>query len=108
MGYVKDTKEFYSKIDFLIAPLCSGSGTRIKILESLSYGKPVITTNIGAEGLLIDSKLLHVANTPETMVKQLIDYVKSPSSSFNKTQLEVTLRPLLWEKLFTKYAKDIL
>jgi hypothetical protein len=32
-------------------PLRSGAGTRVKILEAFSYGLPVISTTIGAEGL---------------------------------------------------------
>lgn len=35
----------------LITPLLSGSGTRLKILEAMAMGKPVVSTRIGAEGL---------------------------------------------------------
>ena len=37
--------------DICIAPLQSGSGTRLKILEYMASGKPVVSTSIGSEGL---------------------------------------------------------
>jgi glycosyltransferase involved in cell wall biosynthesis len=37
--------------DICIAPICSGSGTRLKILEYMAMGKPVISTSKGAEGI---------------------------------------------------------
>lgn len=41
----------YHESDIVIAPLRAGSGTRIKILEAMSYGLPVVSTPIGAEGI---------------------------------------------------------
>jgi len=37
--------------DLVVVPLRSGSGTRLKILEAMAAGKPVISTPLGAEGL---------------------------------------------------------
>jgi glycosyltransferase involved in cell wall biosynthesis len=42
---------YYRVADACIVPLRMGAGTRIKILEALSYGIPVVSTTIGAEGL---------------------------------------------------------
>ncbi len=50
-GEVKDAGEFMQQNDVLIVPLLSGSGIRIKILEAMSYGKPVITTHAGIQGI---------------------------------------------------------
>lgn len=35
----------------MIVPLWSGSGLRIKIIEGMSYGKAIVSTSIGAEGI---------------------------------------------------------
>jgi glycosyltransferase involved in cell wall biosynthesis len=49
-----------------IAPLLSGSGMRIKLLEAMSRGKAIVTTTIGAEGLLCKNKMhLYIADTAE-------------------------------------------
>ena len=54
IGEVPDAKEFVANHDVAIVPLLSGSGIRIKIIESMALGKTVITTMVGAEGILYD------------------------------------------------------
>ncbi len=49
--HVTDSKEFYNTYDIMLVPLWSGSGLRIKLVEGLAYGKAIITTSIGAEGI---------------------------------------------------------
>ena len=48
---VNDSSEFYNTYDIMLVPLWSGSGLRIKLVEGLAYGKAIITTSIGAEGI---------------------------------------------------------
>jgi hypothetical protein len=42
---------FFSGAHLILVPLRVGSGSRLKILESFAYGRPVVSTTIGAEGL---------------------------------------------------------
>lgn len=51
LGKVDDLQGLYEKIDIAINPVQMGSGLKIKNIEALSYGKPVVTTARGAEGL---------------------------------------------------------
>jgi glycosyltransferase involved in cell wall biosynthesis len=50
-GAVDDVKPWYNKAAVSIVPLLTGSGTRLKILEAMSYGLPVVSTSKGAEGI---------------------------------------------------------
>ncbi len=52
LGYVDDLGELFAKLfaDFF-APLTEGGGIKIKILEAMGRGLPVVTTPIGAEGI---------------------------------------------------------
>jgi glycosyltransferase involved in cell wall biosynthesis len=50
-GTVADVKPWYNKAAIAVVPLLTGSGTRLKILEAMSYGLPVISTTKGAEGI---------------------------------------------------------
>ncbi len=102
LGQVEKTIDFYQKIDCLITPIFSGSGSRIKILESLSFGIPVISSPIGAEGLNIKSSYLQIAQKPQEYIKFIskINQLKTNNLSFQ-------LQPLLWENIFKDYLKEI-
>ena len=50
-GFVPDLAAFVKEQGILVAPIQSGSGVRIKILEMMAYGIPVITTTLGAQGI---------------------------------------------------------
>lgn len=63
-GTVDDVRPFLRECDLLTVPLLSGGGTRIKIMEALAAGLPVVSTTIGAEGLgLVDGKHLLIADS---------------------------------------------
>lgn len=49
-GFVEDLEPLYARARCLIAPLLSGSGVKIKILNALVRGLPVVTTPTGVEG----------------------------------------------------------
>lgn len=52
VGEVKDARQFVESHDVAIVPLRSGSGIRIKIIEAMAAGKPVVATTVGAEGII--------------------------------------------------------
>lgn len=49
-GYVPDLREAYSRAELIIAPITFGSGLKVKVLEALSYGRPVVATTHSAIG----------------------------------------------------------
>lgn len=51
LGYVDDLYPLYDTVDVAINPVRMGSGMKIKNIEALSFGKPIITTSVGGEGL---------------------------------------------------------
>jgi glycosyltransferase involved in cell wall biosynthesis len=65
-GYVPDANPFWINAAALAVPLLSGGGVRVKILEAMAMGVPVISTTIGCEGLAVrNGEHLLVADTPE-------------------------------------------
>jgi glycosyltransferase involved in cell wall biosynthesis len=50
-GFVEDLERLYAEVALVCCPIRSGSGTRIKILEAAAWGRPVVSTTVGAEGL---------------------------------------------------------
>lgn len=50
-GFVDDLDDFYREMDLIINPLLFGTGLKIKTVEALSYGRPIVSTSIGFEGI---------------------------------------------------------
>ena len=72
VGEVPDAKAFVANHDVTIVPLLSGSGIRIKIIESMAMGKTVITTRVGAEGILYDEDVnIIIAENKAKMVEAI-------------------------------------
>jgi glycosyltransferase involved in cell wall biosynthesis len=67
-GYLSEAElaPLFDEALTVIVPLQAGSGTRVKILEAMARGVPVVSTSIGAEGLdVVDGEHLLIADTPE-------------------------------------------
>ena len=89
---VADSSLFYATYDVMLVPLWSGSGLRIKLVEGLAYGKPIITTSIGAEGIpYTKNKELLIADTDKEFVNAIVELL---SNSEKKQQLQVNARIL--------------
>ena len=80
IGEVADAKEFVANHDVAIVPLLSGSGIRIKIIESMALGKTVITTMVGAEGILYDEAVnIIIAENKAQMVEAIRRIDENPA-----------------------------
>ncbi len=51
LGEINDAYDFINSKAVMVVPLFSGSGMRIKIIEGMALGKPIVTTDIGTEGI---------------------------------------------------------
>lgn len=76
LGRVDDLESLYSQAKIVIAPLISGGGRKGKIGEALSYGLPIVTTSIGAEGFNFrgDNEVF-VADDPDSFANYVINLV---------------------------------
>ena len=73
-GEVDDAIEFMSKYDALVVPIFSGSGIRIKILEAMSMGIPVISSGIGISGIPAENKIHYLkANSADDYLSAVND-----------------------------------
>ncbi len=72
-GYVPDVIPYYQQSQITIVPLRGGGGTRLKILESMALGRPVVSTTIGCEGLNVtDKENIMIADTPTEFAERVI------------------------------------
>ena len=82
VGEVPDAHEFVNQHNIAIVPLFSGSGMRIKIIESMALGKTVITTLVGAEGIQYSEfdNIIIADNVPK-MVENICRLYKHPEEA---------------------------
>jgi glycosyltransferase involved in cell wall biosynthesis len=72
-GTVDDVRPYYREALAAIIPLRVGGGSRLKILEAMASGVPVVSTTLGAEGLEVrDEKDILVANTNQELTDAII------------------------------------
>jgi glycosyltransferase involved in cell wall biosynthesis len=70
-GMVEDIAAHYRRATVFVAPILRGSGTRLKILEAMASGCPVVSTRIGAEGLGATQKEIVLADAPGEMAQAI-------------------------------------
>lgn len=72
-NYVDDVRPYVDRAAVFIAPLRSGSGTKIKVLNAMSQAKPVVTTSVGAEGIAVTSgREVFIADSREEFAERVI------------------------------------
>lgn len=82
VGEVPDAHEFVNQHNIAIVPLFSGSGMRIKIIESMALGKTVITTLVGAEGIQYSEfEDIIIADNEPKMVENICRLYKHPEEA---------------------------
>lgn len=76
---VADVRPYLSGSGVMAVPLRIGGGSRLKILEALACGLPVVSTRVGAEGLdLLPEKELLVVENVEAVAAALVDCIRHP------------------------------
>jgi glycosyltransferase involved in cell wall biosynthesis len=74
---VENGKRFYQQHQVMIVPLMSGSGLRIKIIEGMAYGKAIVSTSVGAEGIRCShGEDIFIADSPSEFTKQVVRLLK--------------------------------
>jgi glycosyltransferase involved in cell wall biosynthesis len=72
-GRVEDIRPYVQNARVFVVPLLSGSGTRLKILEAMAMGVPIVTTSIGVEGIAaISGEHLWIADSPVTFANAVL------------------------------------
>ena len=79
-GFVEDVRPLVAESWLSVAPLHTGGGTRLKILEAMALRTPVVATTKGAEGLDIEpGKHLLIADTPGDFAQAVLNLLQSES-----------------------------
>lgn len=77
-GEVEDAISFMQSYRVMVAPLLTGSGIRIKILEGMALGRPVVTTSAGIEGIPVNNHpYVSVSDDPKVFSSHVVKLIKA-------------------------------
>jgi glycosyltransferase involved in cell wall biosynthesis len=78
-GFAESCREAYQELDIVINPVRAGAGLKIKSVEALGFGRPLVTTSEGARGLTeLDGRALLIADDEASFARQLRRVIDEP------------------------------
>ena len=77
---VPDVRPYIERAAIVAVPLRMGSGTRLKVLDALAMGKPIVSTSVGCEGIAVrNTQHLLVADGPEHFADAVLGLLSDPA-----------------------------
>jgi glycosyltransferase involved in cell wall biosynthesis len=77
-GFVDDIRPYIDEAAVMVIPIRIGSGTRLKILDSMAMGKAIVSTSVGCEGLNVnDGQDIVISDEPEDFANKTMDLLKN-------------------------------
>lgn len=79
-GYVDDPTLYLATTAAFIVPLLAGGGMRVKIIDGWTWGLPIVSTRVGAEGVeAVHDENMLLADTPHDFARAVIDLLSDPA-----------------------------
>lgn len=111
VGEVPDLEPYYRRAAVCVVPIRAGSGTRLKILEAMAYGRPVVSTCLGCEGLDVENrKHVLIADRPREMTDAIIELLENPRLALEiaKHGRELVSSRYCWTSIVEEVHKNLL
>lgn len=100
-GFVDNLFEYYFKCSVFVAPMFIGGGVITKIIEAMYCGCPVVTSEIGNEGICAkDGESVLISKTS-------YDFVQKINMLLNDNELRIKIAENAKKFVYSKYSKEI-
>lgn len=102
-GFVQDLEPYFQKSGVFICPLRFGSGIKVKVVNAMYRGIPVVTTPVGIEGLAIENnKHIVYASQPEVLTQSILNLLNEENkwSSIATNSRSFAKEHLSWEFVY--------
>jgi glycosyltransferase involved in cell wall biosynthesis len=106
VGRVPSVAPYYERAHVVVVPVFEGSGTRLKLLEAVGYGRPVVSTRLGAEGLPLAAGSHYLqADDADAFAEALVDLARYCRQPVDPRLMEMlasargAIEPLLWPNI---------
>ncbi|MGI4896866.1 MAG: polysaccharide pyruvyl transferase family protein, partial [Janthinobacterium lividum] len=109
-GTVPDVQPYLAQARVALAPLRAGGGTRLKILEALAAGRPVVATSVGADGLedLVGSGVL-IADEPREFAARVVELLADPARAeeLGRAGATAVAERYSWDHVLTPWVEAV-
>jgi glycosyltransferase involved in cell wall biosynthesis len=96
IGYVSDIRSCYRSAAVFVAPILSGTGMRVKLLEALSMGMAVVATPLAAQGFRsTHGAVMRTAKTAAAFAEEVVTLLRNPEL---RSSLGATARQMIEEQ----------
>jgi polysaccharide biosynthesis protein PslH len=106
VGRVPSVVAHYRRAHVVVVPVFEGSGTRLKLLEAVGHGRPVVSTRLGAEGLPLAAGSHYIeADDADAFARALVDLAERCRRPVDHGLAEMlasarrAIEPLLWPNI---------
>lgn len=102
-GFIEDLEGYFQKARLAIVPLQFGSGMKVKVLDFMYRGLPLLTTSVGAEGIeLVDSDEAFIVDSAEEFAKKTIRLLNDETNwtNFSRKSRQKAKEKYTWEPMF--------
>lgn len=105
-GYIENVQEYYYKSRIAIAPIRYGTGMRFKVLEAMALNIPVVSTSIGARGIISNSAL-KIADNEKDFANTVIELLNNQNIyKYSVESARSTIEKYYnWSTLLNKYER---
>lgn len=111
LGRVDNLQSYYASVNVLVNPVRSGGGLKIKNVEALAAGIPLVTTEVGAEGFPMLGKLpFIIARSEKEFIEGLSKLIldKQARRSFRRNGIDYAKRSFSFEASFKPLLRYLL
>ena len=107
-GRVKDLAENIRKTEIFLSPISYGTGIKTKIVEAMSMGMPIVTNNVGVEGIAANSgKEIIIADEYKDIAEAVDELFENPikREQIGKLAQEFAYKNFRWEVVYKSFER---
>jgi glycosyltransferase involved in cell wall biosynthesis len=111
VGTVNKIEEYYRMGKVFVAPYHFGAGTKLKLLEAMASGIPIVSTNIGCRGIeVINKRHILIADSDSEFINSVVNLLKDKNLSqmLAKNAIALIKDKYCWKKIVDEIEPKIL